>query len=293
MITLSKHASISPFCTIEGDWKLPVGTRGSSYTRWSSIGGIIADTIYHISSLHTSITAEQYVVMPDHVHILLYVRARLPEPLGFYIARFKGVVNSRSGLSHVFEDGFNDQIITYNRNLNKLFDYIRSNPYRLAVRRANPDFFVRSNKVKIGDSTYEAYGNLHLLDNPFKEQVIVHRADAPEVIASRRDRLLYTASNGGVVVSPFISASEKTIRGEAEGVGGRIILITYEQFYERYKPTAHDFALCAEGRLLIITLGLRLKTELSRSICLRMNALAEEIAGGESVISYMNGCVST
>ena len=51
-----------------------------------------------------------------------------------------------------------------------------------------------------------------LLDNPFKEQVVVHRADSPEVRESNRRRWLYTAANGGVLVSPFISPDERGIR---------------------------------------------------------------------------------
>ena len=57
-----------------------------------------------------------------------------------------------------------------------------------------------------------------------------------------------------------------------------IILITYEAFPERFTPPSHDFDLCPAGRLLIITLGLAAKTELTREICERMNALAECVA---------------
>lgn len=77
---------------------------------------------------------------------------------------------------------------------------------------------------------------------------------------------------------PFISAEEKAVRAEAEKAGARIILITYAAFPELFKPSAHDFELCSQGRLLIITLGLPKKTILSRSLCLEMNALAEKIA---------------
>lgn len=277
MITLSKSANISPLSNIEGDWNLPVGTRGSSYTRWSSLGRSIADTIYGIRNIHPALRAEQYVVMPDHVHILLWVQSQLPEPLGFYIARFKNAINTAAGVNHIFENGFNDQIVSNKRNLQALFDYIRSNPYRLAVRRANPDFFTRRNNLIIENTEYQAYGNIHLLGNPFKDQVIVHRSDSSDLLARHKEEWLHTAANGGVLVSPFISGEEKRIRVEAEKLGAKIILITHEAFAERYKPAAHAFALCSEGRLLIISLGLPAKTDLSRPLCLQMNSLAEAI----------------
>lgn len=280
MITLSKSPVIASFSSIEGDWRLPVGTRGSSYTRWSPLGRQIADAIYKIAEIHPSLRADQYVVMPDHVHILLWVQSWLPEHLGFYIARFKNAINAAAATSHVFEDGFNDQIIHNKRNLQTIFNYIRSNPFRLAVRRACPDFFTRSNALTIGSATCQAYGNMHLLANPFKDQLLVHRADAriPEKLAALKEGWLYTAANGGVLVSPFISPHEKKIRKEAEELGARLILITHEAFPDRYKPAAHDFALCTEGRLLIISLGLPKGTSLLRPLCLRLNALAEALA---------------
>ena len=93
-----------------------------------------------------------------------------------------------------------------------MYDYIRLNPYRLAVRRAYPEYFSRVNSLVVGGRELQAYGNMLLLDNPFKEQVVVHRADSPEVRESNRRRWLYTAANGGVLVSPFISPDERGIR---------------------------------------------------------------------------------
>ena len=279
MITLSKSPVIPPFSQIDGDWRLPVGTRGSSYTRWSPTGRIIADKLYHIREIHPSLRAEQYIVMPDHVHVLLWVQSILPEHLGFFIARFKNTINLAIGTDHIFEDGFNDQIVTNKRNLNTIFNYIRSNPYRLAIRRAYPDFFTRCNNLMIGDVPCQAYGNIHLLDNPFKDQVIVHRADNDQTFLANKDRWLHTAANGGVLVSPFISQREKSIRKEAESSGGRFILITNRSFSEREKPSGKDFDLCAQGRLLII--APLTPMPLDRSSCLKMNSLAQTIAFGQ------------
>lgn len=80
--------------------------------------------------------------------------------------------------------------------------------------------------LSIAGNTYRVYGNIQLLEHPFKEQVVVHRADSPEVRKQNRDLWLYTAANGGVLVSPFISPAEKGIRAAAEAAGGRIILIS-------------------------------------------------------------------
>lgn len=216
--------------------------------------------------------------MPDHVHFILSVENTLDEILGRKLAIFKVMVNKRAGIESVFAKGFNDQLLTTSRNLQTRFDYIRENPYRLAVRRAKPDFFTRRDNMVIGGHQCQVYGNVHLLGNPFKEQVIVHRADTAEALARHKDEWLYTAANGGVLVSPFISKKEKEIRAEAEVLGARIILVTHEAFPERYKPAARDFTLCTEGRMLIISLGLPADTPLSRPLCLQMNSVSSTIA---------------
>lgn len=111
-----------------------------------------------------------------------------------------------------FEDGFHDRIITNARQLETVQNYIRENARRLAVRRAHPEFFRRVNALTIGGREYQAYGNFQLLDCPFCEQVVVHRADSPQKRQQDRERRLYTASNGGVLVSPFISPADLSRR---------------------------------------------------------------------------------
>ena len=218
----------------------------------------------------------QYSLMPDHLHMLLHVKEYTQATLGENIARFKVEVNDIAGIQ-VFDKGFNDQILTRSRSLNTLYRYLRDNPRRLAVRRENPDWFQRVNRLTIGGVECQAYGNMQLLDNPFKEQVVVHRADSPDELRHKRERWLYTAANRGVLTSPFISPQEKSIRQEAEALGGKTILITHQPFPERYKPSPQDFQLCQQGRLLILSIASPEKS-LSRPLCLRMNALAQSIA---------------
>lgn len=219
--------------------------------------------------------------MPDHLHILLFVEYPTEDTLGKIIARFKIEVNKASGITGVFAKGFNDQILKSSRSLAVLYRYLRENARRLAVRRARPEFFRRVNALEIGGKTFQAYGNFQLLDCPFKEQVIVHRADSPETRQKNREQWLYTAANGGVLVSPFISPAEKEIRKEAEEAGGRFILIISEPMGERYKPAGREFELCEAGRLLIISANL--PGEISRKTCMAMNSLSEGFAGMEEI----------
>lgn len=277
-ITLKKRPGIPYFGSLAGDWRLPKGVFGRSYIKASPLGSIIKSCLNDLKSIHPALKLFQYALMPDHLHLLLSVEESLDEILGRKLGTFKVMVNNRANLEGVFEKGFNDQILTTTRNLDTIYDYLRDNPYRLAVRFACPEYFSRINRIRIGDGIYATYGNFQLLRNPFKEQVVVHRKDSPEKREENKMRWLYAAANGGVLVSPFISEAEKEIRAEAEALGTKLILIIHEAFPDCFKPAAHDFDLCAEGRLLIISLGLPNSTNLERSHCLRMNSLAESIA---------------
>ncbi len=276
-ITLKKREGVMNFGKLAGDWRIKPGISGSSYILSSPLGRAIKECLKDIACIHPALRVYQYALMPDHVHIILSVEETLDEILGRKLAAFKVMVNKRANIERVFDKGFNDQILTASRKLDPIFTYLRENPYRLAVRFANPQFFERVNRISIGGEVYSAYGNFQLLVNPFKEQVVIHRADNAVKKKSDHDVWIHSAANGGVLVSPFISSAEKLIRAEAEEAGGKVILITHQAFPERFKPAAHDFALCAQGRLLIISLGLSPQTALTRSICLRMNELAQTI----------------
>ncbi len=194
-ITLLKHPDAPFFGSLAGDYQMPIGTPGSSYIISSDTGKAIKQSLREISVIHPSLRILQYALMPDHLHLILYVEEEMDEIIGRKIAAFKVLVNKRSELSQVFERGFNDQILTKSRKLDIIYNYLRANPYRLAVRQANPDFFTRHNNLMIGETPCQLYGNIHLLDNPFKEQVIVHRADNDEIYSANKDRWLYTAGN--------------------------------------------------------------------------------------------------
>lgn len=275
-ITLLKHPDAPYFGHLMGDCHLPIGSPGSPYVCASDTGKAIKACLRQLPDIHPALRLFQYALMPDHLHLIISVEDRLDEVVGRKLGAFKVSANRRSGINQVFERGFNDQILTTSRRLDVIYNYLRANPYRLAIRKAHPDFFHRMTGIIIGGVPCQLYGNIHLLDNPFKEQVIVHRADNDEVYSSNRDRWLYTAANGGVLVSPFISKREKEIRREAEELGGRFILITNRPYGDREKPTGKDFGLCSEGRMLIIAPQTPL--DFSRLACQQMNSLANHIA---------------
>lgn len=286
MVTLNKFPGVKNFGTLEGDFQIAVGQRGGSFVSESENGRAIKEVLRRFYTIEPNIRILQYSIMPDHVHILLFVEYPTREELGRIVARFKVEVNNKAGIERMFAKGFNDQILKKSRSLDTLYRYIRENPRRLAVRRAFPEYFRRTNSLRIGKEVYQAYGNFQLLENPFREQVVVHRADSEERRRNNLEQWLYTASNGGVLVSPFISPAEKAVRDRADAIDGRFILIVPDRMDDRYKPVGHDFDLCESGRMLILSAGLNvgMGDSLTRRNCLAMNSLAAAICREDAVI---------
>lgn len=283
MITLRKAEMVEDFGRLAGSHLTPRGQRGRSYIYASPIGQAIKQVLMHFSEMvEPKAQLLHYALMPDHFHFIIYIKDQIEYGLGAVIARFKVAVNQEAGLPQVFTKSFNDQILKPDRNLDQIFKYLEDNPYRLAVRKAFPEYFRKVLNMQVAGMKMAVYGNLQLLQNPFKDQVVVHRRESEAERADHRRRWLCNAANGGVLVSPFISPAERAIREEAEAIGGRFILIRREAFGERFKPAGHDFDLCTQGRLLIIAPWQEygLKGPVTRQQALAMNQIAALVAQG-------------
>lgn len=285
-IILKKTKDCESFGTVVGDARIAPGLPGSADIVESTLGRIIAKEIIHLQYEYPIIKQLQFKVMPDHVHVLLQVLFWSDKHLDFYIdalrtkiaAKYSKIKGELITDENIFEQGYCDKPLLLKRSLNGLYDYIRQNPHRLAMRQQFPQFFQHRRSVTIGDEEYGAYGNLFLFRNPDKEAVKLSRSFSKEEILEKKTAWLSAASQGTILISPFIFPIEKDIRSEAEALGAKIILIVHEAFPDRFKPAAHDFALCAEGRLLIISLCLPIGTKLTRPVCEQMNTLAKTIA---------------
>lgn len=283
---MKKQKACKIFGRIVGNAQIAPDLPGAAGMEENDLGKIIAKTIIHLPYDFPFLKLHQFCVMPDHVHLLLQVLYRSERHLDFYIEalkekiakRYSNILNKTVTGDDIFEIGYCDKPLYDNLSLDGWYNYIRLNPHRLAMRQQYPRFFQRVRNLKIGNHEYEAYGNLFLFRNPDKEAVKISRKFSEEEKQNKISYWLDCASRGTILVSPFISAAEKSIRTKAESIGSNIILITHEVFPERFKPYAHDFELCSDGRLLIISLGLPAKTPISYAICQRMNKLALDIS---------------
>lgn len=277
---MTKSPGVPAFSHVTGYPEHPVVER-------LPLGKIVEAQILNFPILCPALRVLQYVIMPDHIHFVIFAQSELPRVLGSYIGMMKvkcGQV-AREQLpvhSPIFEKDFYDRILRKSHKLDTICNYIRQNPYRLLVRKFNPDFFRRVNNIEIEGQLWQAYGNIQLLENPFKGPVIIHRSDSDQIKAAKLHRWTHLAENGGVLVSPFISPAEKEVRRQCEEANGRIILLSNKPFGEREKPAARDFQRCAEGRLLILAPSSPLPA--GRQTFLYLNLIAEAISIPDSCL---------
>lgn len=287
MITLNKLKALPLFSRLVSRYDAAEEKIG---VRYYDLGFVVYHALKNFHRLAPDIAILQYVIMPDHLHILLQIMKPLDAPLGDFIAIFKRHILLEAekasihlhGSKSIFEPGFNDQFLRSNRNLNIIYEYIRENPKRLWKIKQDPQFFSRiANKI-IGDRRCSLFGNLHLLSNPFISEVVIHRKDTPEELARKKEHWRYILANGGVLVGAFISDAEKGIFKGAADYGGKLILVSNRGFEKREKPSGELFKLCSKGQLLIIAPELTippLEKGITRAECLQLNAFAESLAG--------------
>ena len=242
----------------------------------------------------------RYVIMPDHVHIIIDVSQRIEQPLGYYIGLLKQQCTlgfqSKSkvyGLieESVFSEGFNDRILLQHGQLENWTKYILDNPRRLWLMRSIPEFFSRTsivNSDKFPSDLWlpehkpliQLYGNRMLLEYPELCVVKFSSKFSAEEWQKKKKEALRVAKNGGVLVSPFIHKEEKAIFEEGLLLGAKVIKVIYDGFLDRAKPQGSDFNHCAEGRMLLAAMnsGVYTATGISRDLCRRMNGLALWIA---------------
>lgn len=282
-ITILKNPLLGAFSTVSHPY--PDGF----YADVTELGAIIQRALVNVSEIDARLQEWSYIVMPDHVHILLQVKEKLDRPLGTYIARLKGRI-SRSYWTYlgvekgesVFAKGFNDRIIKDARQRERVRKYIIDNPRRLWLKQTNRQFFSLRREVEISGKIFEAIGNIFLLEDFDIGRVrFSSRYTASELEGHRRD-CWFRIQNRGVLVSPYYHPWEQQVRQAAIDFGARIVVLQHCPFGERFKPSGQLFDLCQQGRALILAPKEgRLTEKPTREEALALNRVAEQIEAGD------------
>ena len=114
-------------------WSQPVGAR-IARPPLSDMGETVRKAIENIPHIYKSITVEKYVIMPNHIHLILLIsedsgRAMRAPTISTVINQLKGHVTKQTGFS-VWQKLFHDHIIRNEGDYLDIWKYIDENPAR-------------------------------------------------------------------------------------------------------------------------------------------------------------------
>lgn len=186
---------------------------------------------------------------------------------------------STGNAGFLFERGYHDRILLHAGQLDTLRAYLADNPYRLAMKRAHPDLLTVRPDVDICGRKCSLVGNQQLLQAEQLLQVRISRSIAPELLEQEKQRLLASAQEGAVLVSPAISPGEKAIMRAAFDLKLPLIVLLDNGLDPMSKPKGERFYATAEGRLLLLSPFPHRseRRKVSRDECNVLNALAWDI----------------
>ena len=279
------------------------GSSDAPHVELSPLGKQVREMWEAISEYYPEVRVLATMVMPDHLHGILFVERAMDQPLGMVIKGFKAGCNKAyrqamaAGLcapmlqhccskentsthGFLFSRNYNDHILEGEGELERWFRYLADNPRRLAVKRQHPEFFTIVRDVRIGEWACQTVGNQYLLSYPEKAAVIVHSAYSDEEFKKQKAQWLELAARGGVLISAAVATREKEVMREAMNNGYRLIALRENGFSPLYKPAGESFAACSQGTLLQVSpweYHMNRRT-ISREQCLQLNRMAEWIA---------------
>ena len=280
MITITKDSFTPQLSTI-------FEQEGVIYHKCARLGSLVEQQLKNLNKIHPALHLGKYIIMPDHIHFILWVSDNLEKHAAIYIGQFKGKCSrawwgdspSDKG-KPLYESGFHDRIIMKQGQLQKIYAYIADNPRRLWIKVHNPQLFSVRHRLVINGEEFQCLGNVFLLDDFDKVSVRVSSRFSAEELTRRKRQWLHTIENGAVLVGAFISPAEQAVLNYAIQNDGRLIVMLPEGFGPKFKPSGQLFDLCNAGRALVVgkPYGPGAQPKLDRDWALHLNAQAEQVA---------------
>ena len=103
----------------------------------TNLGMVVRQSIEDIPKHYPAISVDHYVIMPNHIHLLLQIntdadgRPMAAPTISTVINQAKGIVSKRAGFS-IWQKGFYDHVIRSEQDYLDIWNYIEGNPSKWA-----------------------------------------------------------------------------------------------------------------------------------------------------------------
>ena len=219
-----------------GELVIPEKDPKKAYVKYSDFGRALLDIQRAFPIYRPEIQVLHYCLMPDHLHMVWYVRRQMKRGIksavqGFWLAAKKigraysydpsfssvGSTVSRENyqenslrnalgdaayyaLSPIFTDMPNITPMGQYRQLPATNRYVDMNPQRLATKRLKPGFFCVQDNIEIAGRIYKGVGNTKILQRTNFAPVHVHH-ELLNLAAGGNDQPLRDYMNGCVIAA--------------------------------------------------------------------------------------------
>lgn len=104
--------------------------------------GSIADRYIHqLNSFYDHLSVEKYVIMPDHIHLLIAVNghpgmdasAKRTSLIGQFVGTLKRFCNREYG-ENIWQNGYYDHVVRNQTDYDSIWEYIDHNPHKWILK---------------------------------------------------------------------------------------------------------------------------------------------------------------
>lgn len=266
----------------------------------SPLGQIVAESLQSMPQRVPGVALYGWVVMPDHIHCRVYLRAGFEKPLetlGAFFSRFKSYTTRRSWdhghNGKLWQQGYHDRLCSTRPFIEAVERYIRYNPLKFELRYNHPEFLricEPLDAVRLDAGTFwKGVGNERLLDADRRllGLRVSRRLDDPNRIARVVSRCRDAAAAGYTVVSGFISPGEKAVREALLAMpSATLVQILPEAMPHDFVPDSLYLEAIRDRRVLIMAKGNE-EVPFSRVLCEALNGDVVDIAtAGQGLAVY-------
>ena len=108
----------------------------------TQLGKIVESSIESIHEYYPGVTVDKYVIMPNHIHLLLQIhtdsdgRSMIAPTISTVVRHMKGAVTKGAGFT-VWQKGFYDHIVRNEKDYQDIWQYIEGNPSKWSEDELN------------------------------------------------------------------------------------------------------------------------------------------------------------
>ena len=98
---------------------------GRPYIKLTPLGKCVDETIKNANN--DKITINKYVVMPNHVHLIVEINTQINTSVQYIVRNIKSYVTKFAGFA-VWQKSFHDHIIRNKNDYDRIIEYVENNP---------------------------------------------------------------------------------------------------------------------------------------------------------------------